>query len=341
MRFWAGGWAIVAVIGFALTTSVAHAETTFRQRAEYFDISGFVNSRKEMWNAIRDWGPSGTGDRLIVGTAQPRFGYSYKFKKQGGRCYVKDLKVTVGVVLRLPEWNAKGLAKPELQRYFDCILRTVTVHEKRHGQIAYETGQRIERALISELDGSSCKGYKARANSIFHRVIADGGVRQSNFDRRDYARRRYQQCYNSDGPEVDLNANSYRRSVAWKRPPTRRFDVEPPRRQSPKRRTQKQNQSQTKPDNRLGDAAESIKTVSSAFGGFRFAALFGALICAIFGLFMWWAARHERSKEFGLVDAGPDTAGAGVNVSRAGVSGTRTISVRQPKAGFGKRTLRR
>ena len=139
--------------------------TTFRQRAEHFDISGFVNSRKEMWDAIRDWGPSGTGSRLIVGTAQPRFGYSYKFKKQGGRCYVQDLKVTVGVVLRLPEWNAKGLAKPELQRYFDCILRTVTVHEKRHGKIAYETGQQIERALVSELDGSACKGYKARANS--------------------------------------------------------------------------------------------------------------------------------------------------------------------------------
>ena len=61
MRAWAGGWAVVTVVLWALTASTVHAETTFRQRAEYFDISGYVNSRKEMWDAIRDWGPSGTG----------------------------------------------------------------------------------------------------------------------------------------------------------------------------------------------------------------------------------------------------------------------------------------
>ena len=343
MRFGADRSAVVTAIVLTLTVSAARAETTFRQRAEYFDISGFVDSRKEMWNAIRDWGPSGTSGKLIVGTAQPRFGYSYKFKKQGGRCYVKDLKVTVGVVLRLPEWNAKGLAKPELQRYFDCVLRTVTVHEKRHGKIAYETGQQIERTLLTELDGSSCKGYKARANSIFHRVIGNGRTRQNDFDRRDYARRRYQQCYNSDGPQVDLNANSYRQSSARRRPPTRRFDVEEPRRQSAQQRKQKQAHSQTEPESKLGQAAASIKTVSSALGGFRFAALLGSLVCAVFGIFLWWAARHERNKEFGFSSREANIAIASANSGSTTTEGRRTRSApsRQPKAGFGKRSTRR
>ena len=93
----------------------------------------------------------------------------------------------------------------------------------------------------------------------------------------------------------------------------------------------------------MGDAAASIKTVSSALGGFRFAALFGALVCAVFGLFMLWAVRHERSKEFGLVDDGANMAGAGANirVARTEVSATRRGSARSPKSGFGKRTLKR
>ncbi|MEM9356535.1 MAG: DUF922 domain-containing protein [Pseudomonadota bacterium] len=338
MRSRAGGWAVFTVVLWAFTASTAHAETTFRQRAEYFDISGYVNSRKEMWDAIRDWGPSGTGGKLIVGTAQPRFGYSYKFKKKGGRCYVTDLKVSVGVVLRLPQWNAKGFAKPELQRYFDCVLRTVTVHEKRHGQIAYETGQQIERAMMSDLDGSSCNGLKQRAKSIFHRVIAEGGVRQTEFDRRDYARRRYQQCNNSDGPQVDLNANAYRRSVASTRPPTRRFDVDPPKRRTPKPRRQQRTETAEKP---TIDAEASIKTISSALGGFRFAALFGALACAAFALFMWWAVRHERNKEFGL--AGVETNGDVAVMSNyaSPVAGRRrTPPLQRPKSGFGKRSRR-
>lgn len=344
MRIWDGGWAVSAALVLAMAVSTAHAETTFRQRAEYFDISGFVNSRKEMWDAIRDWGPSGTSGKLIVGTAQPRFGYSYKAKQQGGRCYVHDLKVSVGVVLRLPQWNAKGLAKPELQRYFDCVLRTVTVHEKRHGTIAYETGQQIERALLAELDGTQCKGYKARANSIFRRVIAEGGTRQNDFDRRDYARRRYQQCYNSDGPQVDLNANTYRESAVRRRPPTRRFDTEPARRQTAMRRKPVQEPTQVEPDNRLAEAAASIKTVASALGGFRFAALFGALMCGAFGLYMWWAVRHERSKEFGLPggrETGLAASSAGGAGMRTGSTRVRTTPGRPPPTGFGKRTVRR
>ena len=337
MRFWLGGWAaFAAFVGSSIVSPVC-AETTFRQRAEYFDISGFVNSRKEMWDAIRDWGPSGVGGRLIVGTAQPRFGYSYKFKKQGGQCFVTEMKVSVGVVLRLPQWNAKAFAKPELQQYFDCILRTVTVHEKRHGQIAYETGQQIERTMLSELDGSSCTGFKDRADTIFRRVIAKGGVRQSDFDRRDYARRRYQQCYNSSGPKVDLNANDYRRSAAWKRPPTRRFDTEPPKRQKAKRVKHKP---AVEPTRQTIDAADSIEKVSSALNGFRFAAKLGALLCAAFALSMWWAVCHERKKEFGLGVREPDMAMASAGNSRPSpvVRQAQGAAAWRTKLGFGKRS---
>ena len=111
-------------------------------------------------------------------------------KKQGGQCFVTEMTVRVGAVLRLPKWNAKAFAKPELQQYFDCILRIVTVHKMRHGQIAYETGQQIERTMLSELDSSSYTGFKDRANTIFRRVIGEGGVRQSDFNRRGYAWRR-------------------------------------------------------------------------------------------------------------------------------------------------------
>ena len=226
------GCLIGAAALLCATALPAGAETSYRERIKRFDISGHVNSRRDIWNAIRDWGPS-TGGRLIVGTARPRFSYKYNIRREGNRCSAVDIKVGVSVTLRLPEWTFKDTAKPDLQRYFGCILRTVTVHEKRHGEIAYETGQQIEQRMLSQLHGTSCRTIKSRANEIFRATIAEGGVRQTDFDRRDYARRRYEQCNTGTGPQVSLNSTPFKRSFANQRVPTRRFDSDPPPQYTP------------------------------------------------------------------------------------------------------------
>ena len=80
--------------------------------------------------------------------------------------------------------------------------------------------------------------------------------------------------------------------------------------------------------------------MSSALNGFRFAALLGALLCAAFALFMWWAVRHERKKEFGLGVGEPDMAiaSAGDNRLSPTVRQARVGSARRAKPGFGKRS---
>ena len=224
-KFFGPAGRLIVMTGLLCATALpARGETSYRERIKRFDISGHVNSRRDIWNAIRDWGPS-SGGRLIVGTARPRFSYKYKIQRRGNRCTATDIKVAVMVTLRLPEWHFKDTAKPDLQRYFGCILRTVTVHEKRHGEIAYETGQEIERRMLSRLRGTSCSAITAKAQNIFQTAIAEGSVRQTDFDRRDYARKRYEKCNTGTGPAVSLSSTPFKRSFASSRVPTKRFDA--------------------------------------------------------------------------------------------------------------------
>ena len=189
------------------------AEMRYRERIEYFDISSRIDSRRALWQAIRDWGPSrhhytGNSNNTIVGQAKPRFSYKYNLQERGGgRCYFRQLNVDVAVVIRLPAWHDKHDARPDLQRYYQCIFNTVTVHEKRHAQIAYEAGEEIEARFNSELDGSECRGFDEHAQKIFNNVLDQQNRRQMEFDRRDYARNRYQMCATgSQGPLADVNS---------------------------------------------------------------------------------------------------------------------------------------
>ncbi|MGI9424297.1 MAG: DUF922 domain-containing protein [Hyphomicrobiaceae bacterium] len=344
MRFPFSMHVLVLPVLMLLTSAPTNAETSYRERSEYFDISGKVRSRRAMWDAIRDWGPSGAGERLIVGQARPRFGYSYKFSRRGGICRIQDLKVTVGVVLRLPQWIDQDRAKPELQRYFGCVLRTVTVHEKRHGQIAFETGEKIEAAMMRQLDGTSCDGIKYRAKAIFDRVIKVGNKRQSDFDRRDYARRRYQQCNNSDGPEVSLNGSPVRRKSSYRPAPTKRFNVADTSSEVPPRRTV---QRSVEPRKQRSPATEPEFTLDTTYKLLGGAGVLLAVVASGFGVFamvMLGATKYERRREaeaFAFDDGShDDQADAMSEPTRSHatqVAGNRS-SQRSVRKGFGKRS---
>ena len=334
---------LIAAAGVLCATALpARSETSYRERIKRFDISGHVKTRRDIWNAIRDWGPS-TGGRLIVGTARPRFSYKYKIRQRGNRCTATDVKVAVSVTLRLPEWHFKDTAKPDLQRYFGCILRTVTVHEKRHGEIAYETGQQIERRMLSRLRGTSCSGIRAKAKQIFQATIAEGGERQNDFDRRDYARRRYEQCNTGTGPAVSLNSTPFKRSYAKVRTPTKRFDVDdtPPPPAAPVARSA----GNAEREGGRGGEFVSLEGAQQLLGSAGIILAIAIAVLGLFVVFMYAAARFERKREMmGAEFAGELGDGsnevvvesaASVSAPRPAVRPAKGPAVRQ---GFGKRT---
>lgn len=311
----------VAVIGIVFVVAsvvlsnagTLQAEPHYRERIEYFDISSRINSRRDLWQAIRDWGPSrhhyvGGSDSTIVGMAKPRFGYEYELQRRGDRCHFRKLEVDVAIVIRLPAWDDKKHAEPDLQTYYQCILNTVTVHEKRHAQIAYEAGEEIEARFYSELDGTSCRGFDAHAKNIFDNVIHQQNRRQVDFDRRDYARNRYQQCATGGtGPLADANSqprpNSFdiESSSKWR-------DVESDLETQPKKTVAEDMPTGSRDGERSGADASS----SGSFALETTMQLFfisGCIVLALFsfgGLFaviMFAANRYEKSRGYFEHDA--------------------------------------
>ncbi len=347
MRFAAFGQLPFAMlIGLSLGGSVL-AEPKYRERIEYFDISGYVNSKREMWESIRDWGPSRSVSQYIVGQAQPRFSYSYKLRNIDNRCVFSKLDVGVRVVIRLPAWDLKNFAKPELQQYFGCILRTVTVHEKRHAQIAYEAAEKIEARFQEQLNRTSCIRFADRAKDIYRQVVSEHHRRQSDFDRRDYARKRYQLCdAGHAGPSADINSRPVRKRNALRQVPTRRFDqpatttmsapissgprIGQPDGGGPTRRTHQ-------PQTGHVQAFETAQMLVSSAGLVVVAA---ASVFGLFIAFMWGASSYERRRELDALVDGADVVEDGPEPRDAEPVGEPRKGQRaqRPKpTGFGKR----
>jgi predicted secreted Zn-dependent protease len=345
------------LIGCLLLTNLVvpvHAEPRYRQRIEHFDISSHVNSRREIWEAIRDWGPSQNLSSYIVGQAKPRIGYSYRLRQKGGRCRFETLDVSVGVVIRLPSWDLKGFAKPALQQYFGCILKTVTVHEQRHAQIAYEAGERIEARFRSELEGAQCSTFADRAKAIYHEVLEEHGRRQSDFDQRDYARRRYEKCNDEyEGPQVNLNSRPKPSRMAIQNVPQRRFDepdadaeaAEVPR---AARAMPQADSSRAEADEQQGQPAGfSLETTRTLLGSAGMMLVAAVAMLGMFAAFMWGAARYEKRRELdafaGAGDDGQATRGEAAQQHRTSME--RSAEARSPGGGraggsFGKRNRR-
>lgn len=289
---------IHAAIIFLMAITGASAETRYRDRIEYYDISGNINSRADVRQAIRTFGPLVRGKEAI-GSARGQIGTSYKFERSGGRCTITDATVKVNVVMRLPSWEFDGSAKRDVRGYFGCFQRTVTVHEKRHGQIWRETGQAIEKSMYRELRDLPCNSFKSRAKHIYDREYRIGRQRQRTFDEEDYQRPRYQRCERGPGPQVEVKASPLLRSFARKPLPTKRFDVsdEPPQQPAGQEIAAPATYEPTTERTATPSLELSLDTTHRLLGSAGIVIGVAIAILGLFAGFMFYASRLERQRE--------------------------------------------
>jgi len=177
--------------------STASAEVTYRESVRTFELGGQIYTREGIWNAIRRYGKTNhKSSSTVVGWANLAIGYRVEYEKRGSVCRPTNVRVDVRAIINLPHWSFVHQASPDVRDYYSCVKETVTVHERRHGDIARKTGEELERRLIQRLDGIPCREHTDRAKAIYEAVLADGSRRQRQFDERDYARNRYQKCQN-------------------------------------------------------------------------------------------------------------------------------------------------
>lgn len=307
----------LAATVLSTATKPVIARVDFTTRNTYYEISDFIDSRRKLWQAIDMWGPRSNSHRSALGTASRRISHKRRVLRSGKRCSITDVNVTVRVVLTLPQWSKRYRAKPHLQRYFDCISRTVTVHEKRHAQISYETGKRLEAALRSDLLRVPCDDFRRREGATVRRIIEQGRIRQKTFDRMDYAKPRYQKCH---------------RMARKQRSPTKRVDIMTQKQHSKSAMLTKKKAAQKNTETTKTIDAAREATLRLVIGMAGLVAL-GVILFSLFAVLMRWAQRKELSNEM-QETADPQSS---VETRSAGQNTSYKRAQAQNVGGFGKR----
>ncbi|MEL6423420.1 MAG: DUF922 domain-containing protein, partial [Pseudomonadota bacterium] len=178
---------------FLLATPAA-AEVAYTETRGSYDLPGSIASKRDLNEAITRYGPHARGSSA-VGTARSSYRWSSRTVRAGGRCTLARLTVHLDVHLTLPRWRSAYAASQPMQNTYRCVKSVVTVHEKRHAEIALATARDIERITLERMVDVPCARFNKTMRSVVEDVLADGARRQRRFDAADYQRDRYSKCF--------------------------------------------------------------------------------------------------------------------------------------------------
>lgn len=185
-----------AILTFAvagLLAPAAQAVLHYEERTETFEIGAAATDGASIWQAIRRIGPE-VGGTHAIGTTGAKTSWTRTLQRGPLGCKVKRIDVTMNVSLALPAWQGRSRAAPELQKYWDCVAKTVTTHEKRHAQIWREAGHKLDNELSTLTEWMPCGQLDEQLKETAERIQTEARGRQSAFDDEDRRRPRYEQC---------------------------------------------------------------------------------------------------------------------------------------------------
>ncbi len=165
-----------------LLAGTVRAETIFRKTFSYFAISG--KTPAELDDELAKRGPMAraTGARH-PGATQIKFGGSVTYYESGGRCAVKDAKVTLSTKIILPKWSNRRNASKEMRLIWDTLASDIKRHEERHAEIARTHARKLERDLQKLGTASNCNTMKDRVSRVSEESVAAHDADQRRFDR--------------------------------------------------------------------------------------------------------------------------------------------------------------
>jgi predicted secreted Zn-dependent protease len=184
---------IVAFAMAAFAAPAAHATLHYEERTEPFEIGAGITDSASLWQAIRRFGPEAGGAHAI-GTAGAKTSWTRTLQRGPLGCKLKTIDVTMNVSLALPTWQGRSRAAPDLQKYWDCVAKTVTTHEKRHAQIWREAGHKLDTELNALTAWLPCGQLDEQLKETADRIQSEARGRQAAFDDEDRRRPRYEQC---------------------------------------------------------------------------------------------------------------------------------------------------
>lgn len=191
-------FAIAGLVGsiagsIPLLASPANAEVVYQERTEKFDIQVFGHTAMAIREAIRLKRPA-SFDEHTIGTTMSTMNWSRRAKVSGGECRLEKIEVKLAVAITVPAWPGRDFAPPEQQRHWDCVERTVTVHEHRHAEIWRETAQQMDRAMLTHTQPMACAELDQTLARTYKDIHNRGKQRQAAFDAEEKTNGRYEKC---------------------------------------------------------------------------------------------------------------------------------------------------
>ena len=176
-----------------LAAPAAHATLHYEERTEALEIGAAATDRNSIWQAVRRFGPEVDGTHAF-GTTGAKISWTRSVQRGPLGCKIKSIDVTMNVSLALPAWQGRSRAAPDMQKYWDCVAKTATTHEKRHAQIWQETGRKLDDELSAIAEWMPCGQLDDLLKETAERIQTQARSRQAAFDDADRRRPRYEQC---------------------------------------------------------------------------------------------------------------------------------------------------
>ncbi len=144
-------FAVPALAGVTVSASEDHYIV---QGSTVGQIANFYKQREEKYSAY----------------AQPTFKYNYTWVKHENTCSITEVNIHLHITYVYP--HLAGSPGKHTQKWWDNILKKLSVHERIHGEIAKESAHELERELkkIKNIPYSNVKNtVTSQANFIFRK----------------------------------------------------------------------------------------------------------------------------------------------------------------------------
>jgi len=146
---------------------------------QYYDIDGA--SAGALRDQIHRLGPrdgSGrAGDALTIWSTEA----SYATSPSADGCALRNIQVTLELMLTLPRWTPPSTAAPRLLESWRTYLQHLKLHEAGHRAIAERTARALA-ATLAGLRAPTCDELWATASSTTERILADGRATNRAYD---------------------------------------------------------------------------------------------------------------------------------------------------------------
>ncbi|GAB2656304.1 hypothetical protein GCM10027193_07700 [Arenimonas aestuarii] len=157
----------------------------YSERRETYPVHGIT--RRELRSALRhvqagevDEGSDGGS---VARTAQD-LGMRYELEPVPGGCRLKDLVVSLDVIIHLPEWAHDGSPSKAVLEDWQRMRDALERHEEGHRDIALDSAHYLHRGLQDLGLQESCQTLRREAQRIFFRAQLRHSVRDGAYERR-------------------------------------------------------------------------------------------------------------------------------------------------------------